>query len=380
MNDAIVNPTDEIVIKLLHYFITERGYTPIILHGAQNEIWLENLNNNYEIVRIASNYIHNDEQFDYDLYKTNAILKRIKQKTFSINMNALNIYVNLGENVNIKKFEEEANINNAKIKDISDIESYDFIKESFPDIPKKLTFTEKGIELFTKLTGEINKKGETEAMRVDDVFAKKTPYITYLLMAISIVCFIASHVLGILPNFIIPNSKIAIELGYYQSIVTSQFLHGDLLHLVFNMYALYIIGPQIEGFYGKIKFTAIYIGGGIFGSLMSLVFLPEQVQSLGASGAIFALLGALLYFGYHYRVYLANTMRSQIVPLILINLGFGFAIEGIDNAAHIGGLVGGLLIAIAVGVKYHSTTSDRINGIIMSTLALGFLSYMVFFR
>ena len=77
MNETI-NRKDLIVMKLLHYFITERNYSPIILQGAEDEIWLENLNDDkYQIVRVVSNYIHNDEQLDFDLYKTKRIVSKI---------------------------------------------------------------------------------------------------------------------------------------------------------------------------------------------------------------------------------------------------------------------------------------------------------------
>ena len=109
------------------------------------------------------------------------------------------------------------------------------------------------------------------------------------------------------------------------------------------------------------------------------MFNPS-IASIGASGAIFGLLGALVYFGYHYRVYLDSVIKSQILPLIFMNLLIGFICTGIDNAAHIGGLIGGLLISMAVGVKYKSTTSDRVNGIIMTSIFVGFLVYMTFFR
>ena len=100
--------------------------------------------------------------------------------------------------------------------------------------------------------------------------------------------------------------------------------------------------------------------------------------SAGASGAVFGLLGSLLYFGYHYRIYLGSVIKSQIIPLIIINLLIGFSISGIDNAAHIGGLIGGILITMALGVKYKSTTFDKINGWIITTIYIGFLIYMAF--
>ena len=109
-----------------------------------------------------------------------------------------------------------------------------------------------------------------------------------------------------------------------------------------------------------------------------MAFLGDTTYSLGASGAIFGLLGSLLYFGYYYRVYLGNTLKSQIIPLILLNLGIGFIGTGIDNFAHIGGLIGGVLATIAVGVKYKSTTFEKVNGAIVLLIYIGFLGYMAF--
>lgn len=108
--------------------------------------------------------------------------------------------------------------------------------------------------------------------------------------------------------------------------------------------------------------------------------MADNVVSVGASGAIFGLMGALLYFGYHYRVYLGTVIKSQIIPILVINLIIGFLISGINNFAHIGGLVGGVLISMVVGIKHNTKISERVNGIIMSLLYFGFIIYMAFFR
>ena len=84
-----LNENDEIVMRLIHYFITDQGYSPVILHGAKDEIWLEKSDGDYKIIRIVSNYIHNDEQLDMDIYRTSQIMKRIKRKMFSFKMNVL---------------------------------------------------------------------------------------------------------------------------------------------------------------------------------------------------------------------------------------------------------------------------------------------------
>ena len=111
-----------------------------------------------------------------------------------------------------------------------------------------------------------------------------------------------------------------------------------------------------------------------------MAFQPDGLVSVGASGAIFGLLGALLYFGYHYRVYLGSVMKSQIIPLIVFNLLIGLMIPEINMAAHLGGLFGGYLMAKWVGVKYKSTKADQANGFIMTTIMVVFLCYLNFFR
>ncbi len=378
--DAITK-SDEIVMKLLHYFITEKGYNPIVLHGAKDEIWLENLNSDYKIVRIVSNYIHNNEQFDFDLFKTKKIVKKIQKTTFSLNMNALSIFINLGENVNIK--ETYRNIDIVNLKEFDDIKQYKTVMEVFPDIIKKSKIKEKGMELFFKLTSEINKKNEQEGIKAEEIFKPKKPIITVSLIIINVIVFILMYILG-------KGSQDAFTLikfgafqkdlilgGEYYRLITSAFLHIGIFHLLFNCYALYVIGRQLESFLGKIKFLIIYLVSALCGSLMSMIF-PISI-SAGASGAIFGLLGSLLYFGYNYRVYLGTVLKSQIIPLILINLIFGFMVSGINNAAHIGGLIGGILITMSLGIKYKSKKSEQINGIVLLSLFLGFLIYMGFF-
>ena len=100
--------------------------------------------------------------------------------------------------------------------------------------------------------------------------------------------------------------------------------------------------------------------------------------SAGASGAIFGLLGTLLYFGYNYRLYLGTVLKTQIIPIILFNLLISFMFPGIDAYAHIGGLVGGYLATMALGVPGKNNKSERINGSIVLILLVIFLSYVLF--
>ena len=144
------------------------------------------------------------------------------------------------------------------------------------------------------------------------------------------------------------------------------------------MYSLYILGPQVENFFGKWKYLFIYIFSGICGSLLTLGF--SNSVSAGASGAIFGLMGALLYFGYHYRVYLSNALVNQLIPVILVNLGISIMIPSISLSAHIGGLVGGIIASMVVGVPEEKNNTDRVNGIITMMIYFGFIIYLGFFR
>lgn len=375
MNETI-NRKDLIVMKLLHYFITERNYSPIILQGAEDEIWLENLDSDYKIVRIVSNYIHNDEQLSFDLFKTKRIVSKIKQKTFSFHMDVLTIYTDIGENAHLDKITK---MDCLYLYDESDLEKYPAIQSRFPDILKKLTFSEEGLQLFIKITNDINQKNKMEAERAESIFKKKKPMITYTLIVFNVLLYFIPIILGnysdILDKFCLYGPYVRDYQEYYR-LITCGFLHADIFHLLFNCYALYIIGSQLESFMGKGKYIFIYFFSMILASLMSITF--GDYPSIGASGAIFGLMGSLLYFGYHYRVYLGNTLKGQIIPLILINLLYGMVVSEIDNFAHIGGLIGGCLITMAVGVKYKSSRSERINGIIITSIFTCFMLYMAF--
>lgn len=377
-----MSQNEEIVMKLLHYFITTQNYNPVVLHGAKDEIWLENLNSEYKIIRLVSNYIHNDEQLQFDIFKTQQIMKSIKKKTFSLSIPTLSIFVNLGDNVHLKDV-DFGNIKCVEAHKLDDVVKNMTVLEAFPDIGKTLSFKEEGMNLFLKLTGEINKKTELDAVKAEDIFKSKKPVITMAIIAINIVMFAMMYIFGrgsedslTLLQFGANNRQLVVQFHQFYRLLTCSFLHIGIWHLLVNMYALYVIGSQVESFFGKTKYLLIYLGSAITGSLLSICF--SSYTSAGASGAIFGLLGALLYFGYHYRLYLGNVMRSQIMPVIILNLIFGFILPGVDNAAHIGGLIGGLFLAMACGIKYQNQKSEKINGVILTLIYTGFMLFLLF--
>lgn len=375
MEDIVFKSDDLVVMSLINYFITEKNYNPMIIHGLNDEIWLENLNEDYKIVRIVSHHIHNKEQLDFDKFKLSRIVKQVKKKTLSFKVKVLSIYTDLEDDKILSNddiyINKEEDINNPKLTNV------------FPNIVEKTKVDENGLEYFIKVTDNINQKNESKSKIAEKIFSFKKPIVTYSLIFICILVFILMYVLGngSTDNYTLlvfgANVDTLTKNGDYYRLFTSMFLHIGILHLLCNMYSLYIIGKEVENVFGKVKYLIIYLLSGIAGSILSLAFNHNTICA-GASGAIFGLLGALLYFGYYYRTYLGATLTRSIIPVIVLNLIIGFTSSGIDNAAHIGGLVGGILIAMAVGVPDKSNNNNKINGIVLSLIYFGFIIYLSF--
>lgn len=380
MDSIVVQKKDDIVMRLIHYFITEKNYTPIVVRGVKDEVWLENDEGPYRIIRINSNYIHNEEQFNMDIFKTKNVMKQIKKKTLSFKMNTLNIFLDINEDVKLKEVKDIDSIIINNVKDITKKE----LVNIFPDIKEKLITGDNGMEMIINITNDINKKTEKENKIYENIFKQKKVVVTNIIIAICIIVFAATilyggDILGI--NSLIlylfgANVKEAVVAGEIYRLISATFLHASIFHLLFNLYALYLIGNQVENYIGKFKFLIVYLISAITGSLMSCIF--TQGISVGASGAIFGLLGSLLYFGYHFRLYLGSVLKSQIIPLIILNLTLGFLDSSIDNAAHIGGLIGGYLTTMALGIKGKSSKSEKINGTIVLIIYMAFMIYILF--
>ena len=153
MHFNILNKNDEIVMSLVHYFITEENYTPIVVRGVKDEIWLENLDGPYRVIRISCNKVINDEQYKFDLFKVQHIIKQIKKKTLSFKMNALNIYLDLDKKVEPRLYN---NIETINVNSLNDIKKNKELKEIFPNFENELLDTKDGLDLIINVTHDIN--------------------------------------------------------------------------------------------------------------------------------------------------------------------------------------------------------------------------------
>lgn len=175
-----------------------------------------------------------------------------------------------------------------------------------------------------------------------------TPVVGYVILAVTVIVYVlqmgSEFLLGYdLPAILGMKINEYILAGQFWRFVTPMFLHGSILHIGFNMYALVIIGLPLEKRFGHIRFLLLYLSGAFAGNVFS--FLLTDNPSLGASTAIFGLLGAEAVFLYRHRELFGGRARAALINIAQV-AGINFLIglsPGIDNWGHLGGLLGGLL-------------------------------------
>src|SRR5262249_31303 len=184
----------------------------------------------------------------------------------------------------------------------------------------------------------------------------RRPIFTYIFLALNILIFVLMALAGgstneptLMAFGVKSNAEIA--RGQWWRFITPIFIHIGMLHLIFNSYALWIVGPQVEKLYGPARFVILYVLTGVAGVCGSYFYHPQSI-SAGASGAIFGLFGVLLVFGVRYRTSVPPFFKRAVgtggLPVIVLNLVIGFAIPAIDNSAHISGLLAGAALAAIV--------------------------------
>ncbi len=209
-----------------------------------------------------------------------------------------------------------------------------------------------------------------------EMFARPTfylrlskPVVSRVLMGVLLVAFVVEIVYGVVQHgswvtFGATNIWVLVELGAkvnlliaageYWRLFTATLLHSGIMHLLFNLYALFALGPLLEAYVGPIRFLAIYLMAGLYGSLASYAF--SDSVSVGASGAIFGIIGATTVYFFRYRDNFGAQARSvlqNMVVIIVINLVFGLTAGSVDNWGHMGGLAGGALVAWGLLPRYR---------------------------
>lgn len=230
---------------------------------------------------------------------------------------------------------------------------------NFNDIPNKVVFNKKSDnilysnttmdkffkEYLSTLCNKTNKKNNFKECKV-----------TYIIIMINVIIYMVSAIMArniaSIDNMTLVSLgarfNYLIDQGEIWRFITCNFLHGDLFHIGFNMMALNIIGKQIEVVYGWRKYLGIYFVSSIGCSLLSYMLNPNTI-SIGASGAVFGLLAATLYFAYKEKSRIGNGAYKEILQVLIINVVIGLTIPNIDMYGHIGGFIGGGVMAFIYG-------------------------------
>ena len=170
---------------------------------------------------------------------------------------------------------------------------------------------------------------------------------TMAIIGIDIFVFVLQMLLGQEVTSTLLLSPFLVDQGEWWRLLTPLLVHAGALHLFLNMYILFLYGPNVEQAFGTIRFIVMFLVAGFMGSAFSYAFPPENA-SVGASGAIFGIVGVLVVYLYRRRTshLMAHYLRGMTF-FIVANLAFGFLLSSrIDNFAHIGGLLGGALMAL----------------------------------
>lgn len=344
--------------KVAEFLIEKKEYRILQLSQDQGELWLEKTENKEtQVVRLL---YYNLDWSNWLLRDIGLIAEngdRIRRKLAKGDLKVLNLYFSAYPPVDDYEFRiaEPTLSENGKVTVVSMIVDRSNATEALRKIENRFNgqieidlaeeFSVEDVECIKKnaLSSAVNRAKEEQS-----IFNYGKPFFTYLFIAAQVLMFLILEAAGgstdtaTLIKFGAKFNPLILE-GEWWRFFTPIIIHIGLLHLFMNTLALYYLGTIVERLYGNIRFLFIYIFSGFSGVLASFIISPNL--SAGASGAIFGCFGALLYFGVAKPRLFWRTLGLNILIVLGINLAFGFTMPGIDNAGHIGGLVGGFASA-----------------------------------
>ena len=232
---------------------------------------------------------------------------------------------------------------------------------------EQLIIPDKQVKDVIGIQKSINKtlKADDNGYRINKIQENnEKPYLTYILIVINILVFINMEISGGTTNnynlvkFGAIDAFSFFKKGEYYRMITSMFIHIGFTHLFFNCCSLYILGIRLEKYMKKWQYLILYIMSGIIGGLTSItidMLNNRVIISAGASGAIYGILGAILIYSYIYKTQIGELSYYIIILMLIIGIAIGCMNTSISNNAHIGGFVGGSLIAYIYSLKHRKT-------------------------
>lgn len=351
----------------IHELVKNEQYELLHMNPKTNEVWiLKQDRTKSTVIRFSQKEFDWQNQLKADIA---SVLQRVKMIGSSFRgkkIDVLNVYVSHHEPIdqwqNLKRplhwkdkkevtmqvyYISEENKKDEKERFINDLAKVTVSQLKIADEQVNLSDKVKRYKII--LQAEIYKKNQARKA----VFTYGKPFFTFLFLLLNSIVFLLLEARGgsmqidsLIQFGAIENE--AILNGEWWRIITSAFLHIGIVHFLLNMLALYYLGTFVERVYGSHRFFIIYFFAAISGGLMS--FASHANVAAGASGALFGLFGAILYFGLIHRQIFRQTIGRNLILILLINLFIGTLIPQIDMGAHLGGLIGGFLGAATVAL------------------------------
>lgn len=335
-----------------------------ILHLSekQNEVWLEkSVKRTAYVVRIKQQTYDWANQLKQDQDELTESLKRFRGRLVGKEIKAHNVYISEFPPVD----DWNARLEPTHLKDRKSITIYhhyitDERTEKINTLYQQLHLHEPSFALPSELEMEqsiyelkrsMKRRHQNNQQQLQQVFSFGKPMLTYLLIFLNLLVFAWLESQGGSTNTLTliqygAKYNPAIIDGDWWRILSSMFLHIGFIHIGMNMLALYYLGNPVERMYGTTRFAVIYFVSGIIGGITSFALTPSVAA--GASGAIYGLFGALLFFGVVHKKLFYQTMGPNLLWIIALNIVFSFSIPQVDMGAHLGGLLGGFLASAVV--------------------------------
>ncbi|WP_164668608.1 rhomboid family intramembrane serine protease [Virgibacillus doumboii] len=346
--------------KTANSLVENDDFGVLFIKENHKEIWLEKYKNKTShVVRLVHSEIHWKNHLKQDIAAVFQKAKTMKRYFLGKHVEIHNVYISSHAPVDdwevLKKPMQLKERNPIKMKvyylsdeDLEEEQSrlQQAIGSSNINYPNELSEQEME-EKVNYTIAKMESIFENKTKEMENVFSKGKPLLTYFLLAINIIMFFILEIsgdsksTGTLIQFGAKYNPAIIENDEWWRIISSMFLHIGFVHLFMNMLAVYYLGVAVERIYGNVRFIIIYFLAGIGGGLASFAFTTNI--SAGASGALFGLFGALLFFGLIHKRVFFQTMGPSLLIIIGINLIFGFVVPQVDNGAHLGGLVTGFI-------------------------------------
>lgn len=380
------------IYQIAYHYVKTYQYDVLFVSDQEDEIWLEKKEGKKStVIRFLGrgfdwkNYLKKDIAVVFQ--KVKAMKRLLRGKVIQI----YNVYISEHEPVDdweMLKKPMQLNEKHPISMNVYYLSDEQFVEEKIrlekdTDITINTADSQEPIDKESQLhnykkylkKNVLDQKEQTQA-----VFSFGKPLFTYLILAICIGMFVLVELNGgsssmqPLIDFGAKYNPAIIEQGEWWRIISSMFLHIGFLHLLMNMLAVYYLGTLVERIYGSFRFLCIYFLAGIGGGIASFAFSPSIAA--GASGALFGLFGALLFFGLHNRKIFFQTMGTNVLVLIGINIVFGLFVPQIDNGAHLGGLVAGFIASGIVHLPKRKETFKQMIAIVLyCIIAYGLIQF-----